>query len=193
MFTTTNSCAPERRLGLTVLCLAAALFALPAAATGKWTAPQVLPETAQEWRVLGNAGLRWLGFRVYDAALWVPQGRDWAPDAPFALEIRYARSIPSKRLVEVSLDEMRRLGVAAENELSAWRELLAAAFPDVERDDTIIGVRQADGSVRFYHRGEATVEIDDPRFAQAFFAIWFDERTREPAMRERLLGQADEP
>jgi hypothetical protein len=31
--------------------------------------------------------------------------------------------------------------------------------------------------------------IDDPVFARAFFAIWLDPRTREPQLRNRLLGK----
>jgi hypothetical protein len=40
----------------------------------------------------------------------------------------------------------------------------------------------------FYHQGKLTGRIDDVEFAGAFFAIWLDERTREPALRARLLG-----
>lgn len=191
MYTTMNSCVPERRLRTLILAVAL-LATLPLAASERRAMPSVLPDASQPWQVLGEADLRWLGLRVYDAALWVANGDGWAPDRLFALEIRYGRAIASWRLVDTSVEEMRRLGVADEQQLSAWRDLLEAAFPDVERDDTIIGLRRADGSVSFYHRGAPTIRIDDPQFAGAFFAIWLDERTREPDMRARLLGLADE-
>jgi len=31
-------------------------------------------------------------------------------------------------------------------------------------------------------------EIRDPEFAEAFFAIWLDPRTRDPELRQQLLG-----
>lgn len=193
MFITTNSCGSDRMLrharALILLCACVPLIAM---ASGKWTTPAVLPGAAERWEVLGDARMRWLGLRIYDAALWVPAGAGWSPDAAFALEIRYGRAIKSQRLVDVSLEEMQRLKVADEALVQSWRALLEAAFPDVERDDAIIGLRMPDGSVRFFHRGELTVEIDDPRFAEAFFAIWLDERTREPDMRQSLLGLTDE-
>jgi hypothetical protein len=192
MSITMNSSVSDRVVSLTrALAVLCALLPCVALASGKWTAPAVLP-AAERWQMLGDAELRWLGLRIYDAALWVPQDSGWSSDAAFALEIRYGRAISSQRLVDVSLEEMQRLQVADERQLETWREPLAAAFPDVERDDAIIGLRMPDGRVRFFHRGVMTVEIADPEFAAAFFAIWLDERTRAPAMRKRLLGLADE-
>lgn len=194
MSITTNSCASERPLRvLRALLLLAAFLPLVALASGKWMVPAVLPGAAERWQVLGDAQMRWFGMRIYDAALWVRAGTEWSPDAAFALEIRYGRAIKSRRLVEVSLEEMQRLQVAGEARLRSWQGLLEAAFPDVERDHTIIGLRLPDGGVRFFHQGQLTVEIDDPAFAEAFFAIWLDERTRAPEMRQGLLGLADEP
>lgn len=193
MYITTNSCASDRsRRCLRRLLLLCALLPLVSLASGKWTAPTVLPGADERWQVQGDAQLRWFGMRIYDAALWVPAGAEWSPDAAFALELRYGRAIKSRRLVEVSLEEMQRLNVADEARLQSWQALLEAAFPDVERDDSIVGLRMPGGGVRFFHRGELTVEIDDPQFADAFFAIWLDERTRAPDVREGLLGLADE-
>lgn len=179
-----------RRLRLALFC-ALLTLAGGALANGARDTPAMLEQRATEWKMQGDADMRWLGLRIYNASLWVPADSGWKPDAPFALEIRYARSIKSSRLVDVSLEEMQRLQVAEPGELEAWRASLEAAFPDVERDDTIVGLREADGSVSFYHRGQPTVSITDPRFARAFFAIWFDERTRAPAVRQRLLGLAN--
>jgi hypothetical protein len=41
----------------------------------------------------------------------------------------------------------------------------------------------------FYHQGRITGSIDDAEFAETFFAIWLDPRTREPSLRKALLGQ----
>lgn len=189
MFTTMNSRMPERlRRALTIALIA--LSACAAQAAANWTLPDIVRAEASDWRIRGEGELRWFGFRVYDAALWVRGDQGWRPEHPFALELRYGRAIPSARLVEASLTEMRRLRVADEPTLERWRPRLEEAFPNVDAGDVIVGLREADGSVAFYHRGALTVRIAEPGFAEAFFAIWLDARTREPALRARLLGES---
>jgi len=81
-----------------------------------------------------------------------------------------------------------RLGLADEPTLARWGEALAAALPSVAAGDTLSGLHRPGRGAAFWHDGRATAELDDPALAQAFFAIWLDERTREPALRARLLG-----
>ena len=47
--------------------------------------------------------------------------------------------------------------------------------------ETLSGLHRPGRGAAFWHDGRATAELDDPALAQAFFAIWLDERTREPA------------
>ena len=152
--------------------------------------PGMLSSHAQTWHKLGEGELRWFGLRIYRAALWSAEPA-WDPDQPFALAIRYDRSIRSGRLVDTSLDEMRRLAVADDARIEAWRGALEQAFPDVESGEVIVGVRHSGGGASFYHKDRLTARIEDAAFADAFFAIWLDERTREPSLRERLLGGPD--
>ncbi|AWI81891.1 hypothetical protein CEW87_04295 [Parazoarcus communis] len=139
-------------------------------------------------RPLGSGEMRWFGFKVYDAALWVPAGAAWSEDTAFALAIRYARDIEGERLVDTSIDEMRRMGFADETRLARWREMLARALPSVAAGETLVGLRQPGAGARFWHEGKPTAALTDPDLARAFFAIWLDRRTREPGLRERLLG-----
>lgn len=144
----------------------------------------------QDWRPIGSGELRWFGFRVYRAALWAPDPVAWAEGGDFALVIQYQRAIGSGRLVQASLDEMRRLGLADDEQLARWRPLLEQAFPDVEAGDRITGVNLAGKGAAFYFGDAVTAGIADPAFAEAFFAIWLDERTREPGLRASLTGQS---
>ncbi|NMF87414.1 chalcone isomerase family protein [Aromatoleum petrolei] len=156
--------------------------------------PPALPVSALDggWGVVGQGTMRWFGLPLYEASLWTRGAEPWRAERPFALEIRYARSIRSERLVAASLDEMERLGFADAARREHWRPLLERAFPSVEAGDTIVGLAQPDGRVVFYHRGAPTAELRDAAFARAFFAIWLDPRTREPGLRARLLGIGDE-
>lgn len=161
--------------------LALAAAALPA------TLPAAALDTAPALRPLGSGEMRWLGFRLYDAQLWV-SGTAYQPDQPHALALRYHRGISAARLVDTSVDEMRRLGAADEAQLLRWRAALQQAFPDVAAEEVIVGLHLPGGGAAFWHQGRLTARIDDAEFARLFFAIWLDPRTREPGLRARLLG-----
>ena len=91
--------------------------------------------------------------------------------------------------MSTSLDEMRRLGGGDEAVLARWRAELERVFPDVSEGETIVGVSLPGRGAAFYHQGRLLGEVADPAFAQTFFAIWLDRRTRVPALRARLFGQ----
>lgn len=137
----------------------------------------------------GQAELRWFGLKLYDAALWTA-GPYWMADGPHALEIRYARDIRGSRLVDTSIDEIRRLGHDDERRLGQWRSALAAVLPDVSAGDTLVGLHLPGRGAHFWHGEQPLGAITDPALAQAFFAIWLDARSREPALRAQLLGAA---
>jgi hypothetical protein len=160
------------RFGLLLLALGAVV-----PAWARVPLPEVVGEAAP-WQLRGSGEMRFLGWRVYEAALWQ------AGDAE-ALAIRYDRAISGERLVSTTLDEMLRLGI---REPSRWREALEKAFPDVTPGDVLVA-RRAEGRIQFYEGERRTASIDDGEFADAFFAIWLDPRTREPDLRAALLGQ----
>ena len=143
--------------------------------------------------VAGRAAARrgeftWFGLRLYSARLWAAGPvQDWSQ--PFALELTYHRSLSRDTLVQASLQEMRRLGGGSvtDRQISAWSDTMAAAFVDVRPGMRITGVY-----CRFYVDGRLAREVADPAFARAFFAIWLDPRARDPQLRQRLLGLADD-
>ena len=168
--------------------LVCALLFVPAAGASQGLPPETLAY-APQMRPLGAGPMRWFGLRLYDAELWV-SGEGYAPQRPHALALRYQRAIDADRLVDTSIDERRRLGAGDETRLARWREELARAFPSVQPDERIVGLHLPGRGAVFWHQGRLTAEIDDAELARHFFAIWLDERTREPALRARLLGEA---
>lgn len=188
------ACAASARARTAARFAAVLLFALglstmpPAAAVS-------LPPQAQvddgRLEQVGQGEMRWLGFKLYDAALWASVRGEAAVDGAHVLSIRYARAISGERLVSVSLDEMRRLGFTDEAQLARWGEALAEALPSVEAGDTLAALHRPGEGVLFWHQGRLRGEIRDPELARAFFAIWLDPRTREPQLRAKLLGLAE--
>lgn len=162
--------------------LAASCAALPAHATA-WR------ESLPQAQTLGSGDLRWFGLRIYTARLW-SERKPFDIAAPFALELTYHLGISRQRFVDTSLDEIRRLSgkrFSAEK-LQRWERDMQRAFIDVKAGDQLIGVYMPDEGCRFYSRNKLLAEIRDPEFAKAFFAIWFDGRTKKKDLRAQLIG-----
>ncbi len=176
------------RQGMNVRRLTAILlFLMPLTAAALPTLPQSVNVAVPDLRLQGEGRLRWFGLLVYDATLWAA-GSKWDSDQAFALDIRYARNISAKRLIGVSVDEMRRLGFGDESTHARWAVEMRRVFPDVAKGERLTGVNIPGEGASFYHNGRLTGTIRDPDFARAFFAIWLDPRTREPELRESLIG-----
>ena len=94
---------------------------------------QALPDAVRNgeagWRQWGSGEMTWFGFSLYRATLWVAGST--SESSPLALQLDYRRDIPRDRLVQVSVDEMRRLG-ADEAQLQRWEPELRRVFPDVK-------------------------------------------------------------
>ncbi len=150
--------------------------------------PGAVTAQAGELRRLGVGTMRWFGLHVYDAALWVREA-GWDPADTFALDIVYARDIAGKALAESSITEMKRVGFTDEAQHARWLPAMVRTFPDVGRGDRLVGLNLKGAGAAFFNQDRALGTIDDPVFARAFFAIWLDPRTREPQLRNRLLGK----
>jgi hypothetical protein len=149
-------------------------------------------------REVGRGTLRFFGMRVYDAILWVGDEAsgesaraDAAPapfDRDFALELVYAMELSGARIAERSDVEIGRhaeRGTPAQR--ARWLERMRSIFPDVRAGDRIVGLYRAKGPTRFFLNGHPIGEVDDPAFGRAFFGIWLDAKTSEPALREALV------
>lgn len=155
---------------------------------------------AQQWRqhlpnakMLGGGEFRWWGFSIYTAKLWQQiTNKDGGLDqsASFALEITYHKSISRERFVESSLDEIKRLhaGKYSSEKLNSWRQYMDKAFIDVKSGDQLVGVYLPGIGCRFYSQQQLLADIPDESFAQAFFSIWLDPRTKDSNLRQQLMG-----
>jgi hypothetical protein len=153
---------------------------------------------ADEWRknftqtkLIGSGELRWFGFSIYTAKLW-QEAIPFNPKLSFALEINYQRSISKQRFVDSSIEEIQRLhgGTFSKEVISKWRKYMESAFTDVQSGDQLIGVFLPNIGCRFYNQNKLLAEIADKEFAQAFFSIWFDPRSKDQALRESLMGKS---
>ncbi|QXI17782.1 chalcone isomerase family protein [Pseudomonas hamedanensis] len=140
-------------------------------------------------RIIGSGDFSVWGFDVYSARLW-SAAQPLAPGQPFALELIYRRSLSRDELVKASVDEIKRLagpGVSPA-QLAGWQRQMEQAFIDVQAGTRITGVYLPGQGAHFFVGQQLQHAVDDPQFARAFFDIWLDPRTRDPQLREQLLG-----
>jgi hypothetical protein len=166
---------------------AALIAAASIACAGLGWAPATAASPAATMREIGAGSLHWFGLHVYDARLAVA-GERFDPAQPFALTLRYARDLSGERIAETSIDEIRRLGFGTSADHQRWLDEMRRVFPDVRRGDELTGASTPGRGAQFLLNGRPIGSIDEPAFARAFFAIWFDPRTRSRDLRANLLG-----
>ena len=137
----------------------------------------------------GSGKLTFAGLRIYDARLWVSAEFSAASymEHPLALELEYGRKLLGRLISERSIAEIKKLQDIPEAKAQAWLSQLLALFPNVGKGDRITGIQRPGSSSIFFVNGQARGEIQDAELTQAFFSIWFSERTSEPKLRMALL------
>jgi len=143
-------------------------------------------------RLVGEGTLRFLGFDIYRARLWVAPGFDANDYAahPLALELTYHRGFSGEAIAKRSLEEMRRVGSFTPEQAARWQQALQAALPDVKSGDRLLGVYQPGTGAVFRMGGRVVGEVADAEFARLFFGIWLSPQTSEPALRQALIASA---
>jgi len=153
-------------------------------------APVALVSALQSARLAGEGELRFLGFRVYTARLWVHGNARNTADLlqqPLALELRYLRNLSGETIVEGSDKEIARLGFGDAAQRTRWSSQMARVFPSVKEGDRLTGLFDPARGVRFFHNDQPIGAIDDAEFGRAFPSIWLDERTQAPSLRQSVM------
>lgn len=175
--------------------LAGSLLALTVAAVGTITPHGANAQTLTisssalpSAELVGTGTMRFLGFRVFDAELFAPNGR-YDPNRPFALKLTYLRNFEGQAIADKSAEEIQRQGVGDSRKLNRWKSQMAAIFPDVRKGQSITGLRDASGNTVFYSGKRRIGAIRDREFTRYFFNIWLGPNTRDAGLRNRLVGQ----
>lgn len=140
--------------------------------------------TAQK---VGQGRMTYLFWDVYDATLYAPDGI-WNSEKPFALELSYLRELKGKKIADRSVEEIRNQGFRDEVKLATWHAQMRNIFPNVTDGDTLTGIYTENGEAVFYKDSAEVGRIKDAEFSRAFFNIWLSEKTTEPGLRRKLLG-----
>lgn len=175
-----------------VLAGASGIFCVNSQAqTASLPLPQELRPAVPAATLLGQATMKFWGFEVYQATLWVAPGfveGNYA-QSPFALDLAYLRDFKGADIAQRSIAEMRRQSLMTPAQETAWENQMRALFPDVKTGDRITGVNQPATGAVFWSNGRLLGEVRDPAFAKQFFGIWLSPQTSEPQLRRALLAQ----
>ena len=141
-------------------------------------------------RLVGQGVLRFLGFEIYRARLWVQPGFDAGNYGaqPLALELTYHRDFSAEAIAKRSIEEMRRVGSFTAEQATRWQQALQAALPDVKSGDRLLGIHQPGVGSVFKMAGRVVGEVPDAEFSRLFFGIWLSPQTSEPGLRQDLLA-----
>lgn len=141
-------------------------------------------------RLAGQGTMRFLGFDIYRARLWVQPGFDaenYGAHA-LALELTYQRNFTAEAIARRSIEEMRRVGSFTPQQATRWQQALQQALPDVKPGDSLLGLHQPGAGAVFQMGGRVVGEVADAEFARLFFGIWLSPQTSEPGLRQALLA-----
>ena len=177
-----------------IVCLSIVLLATSVSASAQTTAQSdaqasVIENNLNSPLLVGKARLKVLFWKVFDAALYSETGR-YDSKAPFVLELTYLRALKSEKIVDKTMQEIRRLTSSSTSaeQLKDWRQQLSNMIPDVSKGMSITGIRTPEGYTEIYVGDVRKGSIDNTDFTDAFFAIWLGEDTEKPQFRAKLTG-----
>lgn len=155
------------------------------------TIPTSLPKSVTDsfpanWTLTGSGVFSWSVFRFYRASLF--QAGPMDGNHPYALDLLYMRNLSAQQIVQTSVEEMIRLRPECQSQAASWGETLHGFIPDVGLGDRLVGVFEPGKGVSFFSGHQRLGQVHSEAFADAFGAIWLDEKTQSPSLRSALLG-----
>lgn len=166
--------------------------------------PSLPPEVAQHLSLTtastenlqGHGNLVVFFMNIYKGTLWVQTknsnpGRDlqWLFSQPFSLSITYNRDIEKQKLVDVSLEELKRYFPEKSTSEQTYRSQLSAIFTqDIRETDRISALFDPKSGLQFTLNGQNIGSISDINFAKEYIQIWLHPNAKYQRFRGKLLG-----
>ena len=170
----------RRRFLMTLL----ASVALPTMARG-----EVMRDFVPNAGLVGTARFQVLFFKIYDAALYAPDGI-YDPSAPHALRLTYLINGKKDRIIRQTVKEMKRQRAASDSVIDGWVPLMEMAFIDMPKGSSADFIRTGDGRLVITAEGRVIAEIADQRFIRALMDIWLGPKVRDADFQLALMGKA---
>ena len=172
---------PRRRLLMSMLAFAA----LPTMGRAE-AMRDFVPDAA----LVGKARFQVLFFKIYDAALYAPNGV-YDRRTPYALRLTYLINGKKDRIIKQTIKEMKRQRAASDSMIESWLPLMEMAFIDMPKGSSADFIHTGDGRLVLATGGRVIAEIDDRRFIRALMNIWLGPKVRDADFQLALLGKAE--
>lgn len=153
-------------------------------------AEEVIKQYIPDANIVGEGRLTFLIWDAYDATLYAPGGQ-WQAEKPFALSLHYLLKINGEDIADRSIKEIRGQGFEDESILKKWHAEMNAIFPDVQNGTVLTAVFMPGKQTEFFENGRKIGVVAGDDFLRRFSDIWLSEKTSEPALRKKLLGQSN--
>lgn len=160
------------------------LLAAPASAN---VVPKEVRSQLAKAEQIGKVQVRFLGIRMYSAALFTKGGSPFDWGQPFALELKYTRSFGRDRLVKASISELERLeGKRADH--AAIASKLQSCYRSVKSSDRFVAIPQGRNGLSFFFNGRQTCNIRHSGIRERLLGIWLSDRSRNVGLSRSLRG-----
>lgn len=161
------------------------VFTLPQLARAE---PVEISNFLDKPKAQGMANFRFLGKDLFNAELWLEQGKSFSFEQEFALVLTYQTSLNAGLLSWASIREIARQEGQSSSQYDDLGPELKACFADVQPGDRITGVAQSSDTASFYYNGTKTCSLSYPKIRERFFGIWLGPNSRDANASDQLRG-----
>ena len=142
----------------------------------------------------GAGTIRFLGFKVYSAALYADAASPGKlPDAkPAELAFVYHRTIDKKHTVKCTEEHVEKNPDADLSSLRVRLDRLYEAYATLRKGDSIRYVYDPEKGTEILINGRRVALIEGEDFAQAIFGCWLSDQPVDEALKKELLGNGNE-
>ncbi|AWB67248.1 hypothetical protein C2869_12715 [Saccharobesus litoralis] len=148
------------------------------------------PELPQNYRLVGEAQLKVLWFKVYKAYLYADAQPNNEPNGlhrNLYLTLQYQRDIEKQDLLDETANQWQKQSFD-KNKISKWIVELDNSWPNVKQGDQISFFIDQNGLGHFYFNKAYYALFSDSQGCQAFINIWLGANSQYPQQRDQLLG-----
>jgi hypothetical protein len=141
-------------------------------------------------KLVGEIHYSYWFWDIYDAYLYSKDGEfNWKNN--FILKLKYLRAFSGESIVEETINQIHKQqgNKVSKADLKAWKKSLIKIFPEIKKNNQLIGAYDKVGLTRFYDgKGKFLGEVKGQLFAKAFFDIWLGDNAQEAYLSRKLRG-----
>ncbi|MBE1284372.1 MAG: hypothetical protein GJ676_13755 [Rhodobacteraceae bacterium] len=138
--------------------------------------------------LVNEVTVRWLGLRLYKAALFTESGERFSWSEPMALQLTYLRDFSEPKLTKGTLDELQRIE-GNRSDHTALMAKLSKCFTDVQAGDRFVAASPRPDTLSMWLNGRKTCTVSEPNIRKRFLGIWLSDQARSASLSRSLRGQ----